>query len=100
MPAGRRQVSRIALRLTFATTAPIDHGERRDDHRRVRGAAAVVGVPNRMLGLLVCISLLICAVMSLLIVPGLADIFRLRRTVPSEHLRVVVAEPKPDPVSA
>ncbi len=39
-------------------------------------------VPNRMLGLLVCISLSICAFMTLVLVPGLADIFNIRRTVP------------------
>lgn len=38
-------------------------------------------VPNRMLGLLVCISLSICAAMTLVLVPGLAQIFGLDRTV-------------------
>jgi len=38
-------------------------------------------VPNRMLGLLVCISLSICAAMTLVLVPGLAEIFGLRKTV-------------------
>jgi predicted RND superfamily exporter protein len=38
-------------------------------------------VPNRLLGVLVCISLSICGLMTLLLVPGLAEIFKLGRGI-------------------
>lgn len=39
--------------------------------------------PNRMLGLLVCISLSVCAMMTLVLVPGLASFLRMKKSVTS-----------------
>ena len=95
---------KIALRRTFATTAP---------SIIVSAATITTGfavlllssvVPNRVLGLLVCISLTICAAMTLIVVPGLADIFQIWKSVGRRRDRVAVApaeaKPEPEPVSA
>ncbi|MBS1911426.1 MAG: MMPL family transporter [Bacteroidetes bacterium] len=70
---------RIALRRAFSQTGP---------SIIISAATITVGfgvllvssvVPNRMLGLLVCISLSVCAMMTLLLVPGLSGILGLWR---------------------
>ncbi len=74
---------RVALRRSYSITAP---------SIIVSACTITLGfavltlssvVPNRMLGMLVCISLSICAFMTLVLVPGLSDIFNIRRSLGS-----------------
>ncbi|MEO5929604.1 MAG: MMPL family transporter [Candidatus Kapaibacterium sp.] len=86
----------VALRRAFAETAPsiIISGSTITTGFAVLLLSSVV--PNRMFGLLVCVSLSICAVMTLIVVPGLAEMFGLWSTVKraDRHATVVSARPR------